>query len=77
MNSFQVTDIFVYPLQSAENMWLSDAFESYRSGALCTEMKIVFCMYVLQSRFFNFFFFLSPSLWNILDADMPMRRSVH
>lgn len=57
MNSFQVTDIFVYPLQSAENMWLSDAFESYRSGALCIEMKIVFCMYVLQSRFIISFSF--------------------
>ena len=57
MNSFQVTDIFVYLLQSAENMWLCNAFESYRSGALCTELKIVFCMYVLQSRFINFFSF--------------------
>ena len=34
MNPFQVSNFFLYPLKSTENMWFSVAFRGYKRGAI-------------------------------------------
>ena len=30
INPFRATDLFLYPLKTSENLWISDVFRGYR-----------------------------------------------